>query len=78
MQDACPCNMPGYNAYSNKRWCCGDTDHFDMVRSFTLPPSAIAKSKDLHGLPSSDASACLMHAHAFWTCILDPSVAVLP
>ena len=27
--DACPCVYPG-NAYGNKRWCCGDMDHFDM------------------------------------------------
>ncbi|PRW39389.1 formate nitrite transporter [Chlorella sorokiniana] len=32
--DNCPCNYPG-NAYSNKRWCCGDNSgtqgtHFDM------------------------------------------------
>ncbi|KAL4448260.1 hypothetical protein ABPG75_005479 [Micractinium tetrahymenae] len=27
--DACPCNYAG-NYYSNKRWCCGDMDHFDI------------------------------------------------
>lgn len=27
--DACPCSYPG-NYYSNKRWCCGDKDHFDI------------------------------------------------
>ncbi|KAI7842555.1 hypothetical protein COHA_003792 [Chlorella ohadii] len=27
--DACPCSYPG-NYYSNKRWCCGDMDHFDI------------------------------------------------
>jgi hypothetical protein len=24
--DTCPCHYPG-NAYSNKRWCCGDMYH---------------------------------------------------
>ncbi|KAL6758471.1 RlpA-like double-psi beta-barrel-protein domain-containing protein-containing protein [Haematococcus lacustris] len=27
--DTCPCDKPN-NAYSNKRWCCGDMDHFDV------------------------------------------------
>eukprot|EP01024_Parvocaulis_polyphysoides_P047019 TRINITY_DN4455_c0_g1_i1.p3 TRINITY_DN4455_c0_g1~~TRINITY_DN4455_c0_g1_i1.p3 ORF type:complete len:196 (+),score=11.90 TRINITY_DN4455_c0_g1_i1:198-785(+) len=27
--DVCPCNYAG-NSYSNRRWCCGDTDHFDL------------------------------------------------
>lgn len=27
--DTCPCNYVT-NAYSNKRWCCGDMDHFDL------------------------------------------------
>jgi len=27
--DSCPCYYPG-NAYSNKRWCCGDIYHFDL------------------------------------------------
>ncbi|WIA29269.1 hypothetical protein OEZ86_011777 [Tetradesmus obliquus] len=27
--DTCPCNYPN-NYFSNKRWCCGDMDHFDM------------------------------------------------
>ena len=27
--DTCPCHYPG-NAYSNKRWCCGDMYHLDM------------------------------------------------
>ncbi|GBF98478.1 U6 snRNA phosphodiesterase [Raphidocelis subcapitata] len=27
--DTCPCNYAG-NYYSNKRWCCGDQDHFDV------------------------------------------------
>jgi hypothetical protein len=27
--DTCPCTYPA-NAYSNKRWCCGDQDHFDV------------------------------------------------
>ncbi len=27
--DTCPCTYPA-NAYSNKRWCCGDMDHFDV------------------------------------------------
>lgn len=27
--DTCPCHYPG-NAYSNKRWCCGDMYHFDL------------------------------------------------
>ncbi|GMH37184.1 hypothetical protein BSKO_05057 [Bryopsis sp. KO-2023] len=27
--DSCPCNYKG-NSYSNKRWCCGDMDHFDL------------------------------------------------
>lgn len=27
--DSCPCNYAG-NSYSNKRWCCGDMDHFDV------------------------------------------------
>lgn len=27
--DTCPCNYPN-NFYSNKRWCCGDMDHFDL------------------------------------------------
>eukprot|EP01025_Chloroclados_australasicus_P040130 TRINITY_DN417_c1_g1_i2.p1 TRINITY_DN417_c1_g1~~TRINITY_DN417_c1_g1_i2.p1 ORF type:complete len:417 (-),score=44.25 TRINITY_DN417_c1_g1_i2:1251-2501(-) len=27
--DTCPCYYPT-NLYSNKRWCCGDMDHFDM------------------------------------------------
>eukprot|EP00887_Chlorella_sp_A99_P004291 scaffold15.g4291.t1 len=27
--DACPCYYSS-NAYSNKRWCCGDMDHFDI------------------------------------------------
>ncbi|GMH36663.1 hypothetical protein BSKO_04536 [Bryopsis sp. KO-2023] len=27
--DSCPCNYSG-NSYSNKRWCCGDMDHFDL------------------------------------------------
>ena len=27
--DSCPCNYPS-NAYSNKRWCCGDMDHMDI------------------------------------------------
>jgi hypothetical protein len=29
--DTCPCNYRG-NYYSNKRWCCGDANHFDLVR----------------------------------------------
>lgn len=27
--DTCPCNFQ-WNTYSNKRWCCGDMDHFDL------------------------------------------------
>eukprot|EP01025_Chloroclados_australasicus_P069664 TRINITY_DN985_c1_g1_i2.p2 TRINITY_DN985_c1_g1~~TRINITY_DN985_c1_g1_i2.p2 ORF type:complete len:386 (-),score=39.93 TRINITY_DN985_c1_g1_i2:2864-4021(-) len=27
--DKCPCTYAN-NAYSNKRWCCGDMDHFDL------------------------------------------------
>lgn len=27
--DTCPCNYAD-NYYSNKRWCCGDMDHFDL------------------------------------------------
>eukprot|EP01026_Neomeris_dumetosa_P056197 TRINITY_DN5136_c1_g1_i4.p1 TRINITY_DN5136_c1_g1~~TRINITY_DN5136_c1_g1_i4.p1 ORF type:complete len:406 (-),score=59.39 TRINITY_DN5136_c1_g1_i4:268-1485(-) len=27
--DTCPCTYAA-NAYSNRRWCCGDTDHFDL------------------------------------------------
>eukprot|EP01023_Acetabularia_acetabulum_P013049 TRINITY_DN161_c0_g2_i1.p2 TRINITY_DN161_c0_g2~~TRINITY_DN161_c0_g2_i1.p2 ORF type:complete len:417 (-),score=64.43 TRINITY_DN161_c0_g2_i1:2905-4155(-) len=27
--DTCPCYYAN-NAYSNKRWCCGDMDHFDL------------------------------------------------
>lgn len=27
--DTCPCIYPN-NYFSNKRWCCGDMDHFDM------------------------------------------------
>ncbi|WIA09193.1 hypothetical protein OEZ85_008604 [Tetradesmus obliquus] len=27
--DTCPCQYQN-NYYSNKRWCCGDIDHFDM------------------------------------------------
>lgn len=27
--DTCPCNYPN-NYHSNKRWCCGDVDHFDL------------------------------------------------
>ncbi|KXZ46176.1 hypothetical protein GPECTOR_46g245 [Gonium pectorale] len=27
--DSCPCNYPA-NAYSNKRWCCGDMYHMDL------------------------------------------------
>lgn len=27
--DSCPCEYPD-NQYSNKRWCCGDMDHFDL------------------------------------------------
>jgi hypothetical protein len=27
--DTCPCYYPG-NAYSNKRWCCGDIYHLDL------------------------------------------------
>ena len=27
--DSCPCYYPS-NAYSNKRWCCGDMPHFDL------------------------------------------------
>ncbi|KAG2497376.1 hypothetical protein HYH03_004534 [Edaphochlamys debaryana] len=27
--DTCPCNYPG-NAYSNRRWCCGDMYHLDL------------------------------------------------
>jgi len=27
--DTCPCNYND-NYYSNKRWCCGDMDHFDI------------------------------------------------
>ncbi len=27
--DTCPCNYPS-NAYSNRRWCCGDMYHLDM------------------------------------------------
>ncbi|KAG2452438.1 hypothetical protein HYH02_002681 [Chlamydomonas schloesseri] len=27
--DSCPCNYPN-NAYSNKRWCCGDMRHMDL------------------------------------------------
>lgn len=27
--DVCPCTYPP-NAWSNKRWCCGDRDHMDM------------------------------------------------
>jgi len=43
--DTCPCVYPN-NAYSNKRWCCGDTNdlpHFDMsVQAFEkLAPLAV-------------------------------------
>ncbi|KXZ55513.1 hypothetical protein GPECTOR_2g1062 [Gonium pectorale] len=27
--DTCPCNYPA-NAYSNRRWCCGDMAHMDL------------------------------------------------
>ncbi|GLI68165.1 hypothetical protein VaNZ11_012470, partial [Volvox africanus] len=27
--DDCPCNYPE-NAYSNRRWCCGDMFHIDL------------------------------------------------
>ncbi len=27
--DTCPCYYPS-NAYSNKRWCCGDMPHLDL------------------------------------------------
>lgn len=27
--DTCPCSYPG-NAFSNKRWCCGDMYHLDL------------------------------------------------
>eukprot|EP01023_Acetabularia_acetabulum_P024986 TRINITY_DN239_c0_g1_i1.p4 TRINITY_DN239_c0_g1~~TRINITY_DN239_c0_g1_i1.p4 ORF type:complete len:198 (+),score=41.82 TRINITY_DN239_c0_g1_i1:172-765(+) len=27
--DTCPCNYAS-NAYSNKRWCCGDMEHLDL------------------------------------------------
>ncbi|GAX84179.1 hypothetical protein CEUSTIGMA_g11602.t1 [Chlamydomonas eustigma] len=27
--DTCPCVKPD-NQYSNKRWCCGDMNHFDL------------------------------------------------
>lgn len=27
--DTCPCHYPP-NEYSNKRWCCGDMEHFDL------------------------------------------------
>jgi hypothetical protein len=27
--DLCPCDYPR-NAFSNKRWCCGDMEHFDL------------------------------------------------
>ncbi|KXZ51940.1 hypothetical protein GPECTOR_11g65 [Gonium pectorale] len=27
--DTCPCHYPG-NAYSNRRWCCGDMYHLDL------------------------------------------------
>ncbi|GAX84180.1 hypothetical protein CEUSTIGMA_g11603.t1 [Chlamydomonas eustigma] len=27
--DTCPCVKPN-NAYSNKRWCCGDMNHLDL------------------------------------------------
>ncbi|GIM02722.1 hypothetical protein Vretimale_7577, partial [Volvox reticuliferus] len=27
--DSCPCDYPA-NAWSNRRWCCGDMYHFDM------------------------------------------------
>lgn len=27
--DTCPCVYPN-NAYSNRRWCCGDMDHLDI------------------------------------------------
>lgn len=27
--DTCPCNYPS-NAYSNRRWCCGDMYHLDL------------------------------------------------
>ncbi|KXZ55514.1 hypothetical protein GPECTOR_2g1063 [Gonium pectorale] len=27
--DSCPCNYPA-NAYSNRRWCCGDMYHMDL------------------------------------------------
>lgn len=27
--DSCPCNYPT-NAYSNRRWCCGDMYHLDL------------------------------------------------
>lgn len=30
--DSCPCYYPS-NHYSNKRWCCGDMDHFDISTS---------------------------------------------
>lgn len=30
--DSCPCDYPN-NAYSNRRWCCGDMPHFDLATS---------------------------------------------
>ncbi|KAF6262470.1 RlpA-like double-psi beta-barrel-protein domain-containing protein-containing protein [Scenedesmus sp. NREL 46B-D3] len=29
--DTCPCHYPS-NAYSNKRWCCGDQYHMDLSK----------------------------------------------
>ncbi|KAF6262467.1 RlpA-like double-psi beta-barrel-protein domain-containing protein-containing protein [Scenedesmus sp. NREL 46B-D3] len=29
--DTCPCHYPS-NAYSNKRWCCGDEYHMDLSK----------------------------------------------
>jgi hypothetical protein len=41
--DTCPCQYPG-NYASNKRWCCGDKDHFDIsVHTFEKVGGVVAQ-----------------------------------
>lgn len=61
--DSCPCNYPS-NAYSNRRWCCGDMDHFDL--SYTTFDKLAARRWGVIGLkyrPVKCPSSYLQNRH---------------
>ncbi|GFH29484.1 expansin-like EG45 domain-containing protein [Haematococcus lacustris] len=58
--DTCPCDKPN-NAYSNKRWCCGDMDHFDIgvwaFKKFADPSKGVVQIEYMETPCGTDASS---------------------